>query len=287
MRQFLLFRFLPPVAAALLLSFPLANRARADDQPFLTLDATHIEPEFGHELEQSFAWASGKPGLSFNSVEGESELEYGFSDQLQLAGAIAYDWTRTRDHTSPGAFAISGTAVDGIRGELIYQAMNVYFDPIGLGLLISPGAGRNSRGVETKILLQKNFLNDRLRAVINLGGQFGAERVDGDWGDVSALTFDVGIAYNITWEWSAAVEFNAEHDFDGLLLNGRAVPTATTYYAGPSVQYVAHPWTAKFAVQAQLPWASDATHMPGALDHGYVSDAERFRMMIRITRDTF
>ena len=287
MRRFRWVRSVLPAAAALLLSFPSANEARADDQPFLTLDATDIEPEFGYELEQSFTWASGKPGLSFNSVEGESELEYGYSDQLQLAGAIEYNWTRIHDHTSPGVSAIDGTAIDGIRGELIYQALNVYFDPIGLGLLISPSIGRNSRGVETKILVQENFLNDRLRAVINLGGQFGAERVAGDWGDVSSLTVDAGVAYNITWEWSAAVEFNAEHDFDGLLLDGRAIPTTSTFYAGPSVQYVAHPWTAKLAVQTQLPWARDATHMPGALDHGYASDAEHFRVMIRVTRDTF
>ena len=269
------------------LSFIAAQTAFADDQPFLSLDATDIEPEFGHELEQSFEWASGKPGMAFNSVSGETELEYGFSDQLQLAGAIEYDWTRIRDHSLLPVSAISGTAFDAVRGELIYQVLNVYFDPIGFGLLVSPEVGRNSRAIEGKALLQKNFFNDRLRAVINLGGQFGAERADGAWADFSALTFDAGIAYNFTWEWSGAIEFNAEHDFDGLLLNGRAVPTSTTYFAGPTIQYVNHPWTASFAVQAQLPWAHDATHTPETLDHGFAADAERFRLMVRVTRDTF
>ena len=58
----------------------LGGAARADDQPFLTLDATDIEPESGHELEQNFVWLSGKSGQSFNAVEGESDLEYGYSD---------------------------------------------------------------------------------------------------------------------------------------------------------------------------------------------------------------
>lgn len=261
--------------------------ARADDQPFLTLDATDIEPESGHELEQNFVWLSGKSGQSFNAVEGESELEYGLSDQIQLAGAIAYDWTRQRDHASPLAPATSGTAIDGISGEFIYQALNVYFDPLGVGVLVTPGIGHNSRSLETKLLLQKNFFNDRLRAVLNLSAQIGTERDAGAWSDVSALTFDAGIAYNITWEWSAAIEFNAEHEFDGLLVNGRGLPTATTFYAGPTIQYVAHPWTASLGVQAQLPWASDATHSPGALDRGYLADAERFRVAFRITRDLF
>ena len=111
--------------------------------------------------------------------------------------------------------------------------MNVYFDPIGLGVLISPGVGRDTRNVEAKVLVQKNFFNDRLRAVMNFGGDIGTERSDAAWSDVSALTFDAGVAYNITWSWSAALEFNAEHDFDGLLLNGRATPTASTFFFGP------------------------------------------------------
>ena len=272
------------IATTALLGFVPLSPALAEDQPFLTLNATDIEPEFARELEQNFVWASGKPGQSFNSIIGESEFEYGFTDQLQLATGIDYDWTRQRDHTVPGAPALSGTAIDGIFSELIYQFMNVYFEPAGVGLLVEPAIGRNSRSIETKLLLQKNFLNDRLRAVVNLGGEFATERENGTWGDVSALTFDAGIAYNITWDLSAALEFNATHEFDGLLLNGRAVPTGSTYYVGPTIQYVAQPWRASLGVQAQLPWASDPTHAPGGLDHGFSADAERFRVMFRITR---
>lgn len=271
-------------ATVLLCTGSMAPPAMADDQPFLTLDTTDIEPEHGNELEQNLTWASGKTGQAFNSIEGETEFEYGLSDEVQLAAATEYDWTRERDHLLPTSPAVDGVAFDAIRGELIYQAMNVYFDPVGLGLLVSPGVGRNFRNVEAKFLLQKNFFNDRLRTAFNIGGEFGTERADRAWGDVSALTFDAGVAYNITWEWSAALEFNAEHDFDGLLLNGRAIPTSSSFYIGPTVQYVTLPWKFTFGVQAQLPWASDATHTPGALEHGFLSDAERFRVMFRITR---
>lgn len=273
-------------AASALLVSTMMNVAKAEDQPFLTLNATDIEPALGQELEQNFAWTAGKSGQSFNSIEGETELEYGLTDHLQLAGSVAYDWTRTRDHAFGGSPAVSGTAFDAVRGEAIYQALNVYFDPIGLGLLVSPAIGRNSRSVETRLLLQKNFFNDRLRTVINLGGEFGAERENAAWGDVGALNMDVGIAYNITWEWSAAIEFNSQHNFDGLILNGCATPTLSTYYLGPTIQFVAQPWTASLGIQAQLPWASDATHAPNSLDDGFAADSERFRVMFRITRDS-
>jgi len=269
---------------ALTASMLFEPSARADDQPFLSLDATDIEPELGQEIEQNFTWSSGKRGQSFNALEGETEFEYGLSDQIQLAVAGEYDWTRTRDHTLPGARAISGVAFDAIRSEMIYQALNVYFDPLGLGFVVSPGVGRNARNLETKVLLQKNFFNDRLRTVANFGAEIGTEREDGRWNDVSALTFDAGIAYNITWDFSAALEFNAEHDFSGLLLNGRAAPTTSSFYVGPTIQYVTLPWKVTLGAQAQLPWASDATQAPGSIDRGFLPDAERIRVMLRITR---
>ena len=71
-----------PALAVSLLALLGTGAARADDQPFLSLDATDIEPELGHELEQNFVWASGKPGQSFNTLAGETELEYGYSDQF-------------------------------------------------------------------------------------------------------------------------------------------------------------------------------------------------------------
>lgn len=274
--------FLVTAVAVICLS---TNIARADDQPFLTLDATDIEPEHGYELEQNFGWNTGMSHRAFSEFEGETEVEYGWSDKLQLAMATSYAWAYEHDHTVPASPSETGSEWGGINGEAVYQAMNVYFDPIGLGFLVNGGIGPNSRGVEALLILQKNFLNDRLRVVINTGGEFGAEK-DGTWSDVSALTFNAGAAYNINWEWSAGLEFNVEHDFDGLLLNGKGVPVATSYYFGPTLQYIAHPWTASLGVQFQLPWANDPTHS-GGVDRGYLADAERARVGFRITRDLY
>ena len=270
---------------AVFIPLVLATAARAEDQPFLTLDATDIEPQLGHELEQNFGWNHGLTRKAFNEFEGETELEYGFSDQIRLALTTSYSWTKEHDRSLLPSPYESGTAWGGIKGEMIWQAMNVYFDPIGLGVLVAPTVGPYARGAEAKLLVQKNFINDRLRFVINAGGEFASEKKDGAWSDASALTFDAGLAYNITWEWSLAVEFNAEHDFDGLLVNGKGVPAATTYYVGPTLQYIAHPWTASLGFQAQLPWASDPTHT--SVYQGYLADAERFRVGLRVTRDFY
>jgi hypothetical protein len=263
-----------------------AGVARADDQPFLTLNTTDIEPELGHELEQNFGWNFGMSHTSFNEFQGESEWEYGFSDRLQLAVSTAYGWSRTGEHVFPPVDAQGAGTWGGIEGEAIYQAMNVYFDPIGLGFKFNAVASPSERGFEARVLLQKNFINDRLRLAANIGGEFGQEK-DGIWSDTSALTGDFGIAYNITWAWSAGLEFNVEHDYDGLLIDGRAVPGPTTYFFGPTIQYVAHPWTASLGFQAQLPWTQDPAHAAGYVSRGFASDVERVRVGLRVTRDFY
>ncbi|HVV65703.1 MAG TPA: hypothetical protein VHC42_09545 [Rhizomicrobium sp.] len=263
-----------------------ASAARADDQPFLTLDATDIEPELGREIEQSFQWNSGLSDRAFQDLEGQTEFEYGWSDRMQVGLATSYSWSYEHDHLTPPVSSLSTGQWGGIAGEAIYQAMNVYFDPIGLGFLVSAKAGPSERTIEALVLMQKNFVNDRLRIVVNGGGSFGSKK-NGIWSDAGALTFNAGVAYNITWDFSAALEFNAEHDFDGLLINGRGAPTTTGYYFGPTLQYVALPWRATLGLQTQLPWGSDAAHAPGSVEHGYLADAERLRIELRVTRSFY
>ncbi len=279
-------RLAPSACVPALVCLLAASSARADDQPFLTLDATDIEPQFGHELEQDFTWAHGLRGRAFDTLEGETELEYGLADTVQIAGSLEYSWMRAHPHALAGPSDTS-TNIDGVSGEVIWQAMNVYFDPIGLGILVSPGIGPDERGVEAKMLLQKNFLNDRLRLVINTGVDFGQSRDDGSWGGESAIEFNADLAYNITWEWSVGAEFNAERDFEGALVDGHAIPEGDTFYLGPTLQWVAHPWTASLGFQEQLPWAHGFNHEPGALHDGFRTDSERSRVMLRVTKDFF
>lgn len=275
-------RFSTPLSGAAFALLLMATAARAEDQPFLNLDATDIEPQNGKELEQNFGWANGLTGRAFNAFEGETELEYGWSDRLKLALATSYGWERERDHSFPGLPAETSSEWGGLEGEAVYQIENVYFDPVGLAVLVAAGAGPNSRAVEAQLLVQKNYFNDRLRLVANLGGEFGSEK-DGTWSDVSALNLGLGAAYNVTWDVSAGLEFNAEHEFDGIL----GTPGVTTYYLGPTVQLIERPWSVSLGFQMQLPWSQDPSHAAGGVSGGYLAEAERLRVALRITRDFY
>ena len=109
---------------------------------------------------------------------------------------------------------------------------------------------------------------------------------------ISAITinrvrsnFFTGVAYNMTPEWTIGAEFDNERGFDGEILGGASTYVQNAYFAGPTLSYVGHPFRVVLGAQAQLPWANDPTHTPGAIDHGYLADAERFRVRLRISTD--
>jgi hypothetical protein len=274
------------VSAAVLLATAtvcaLTGAARADDQPFITLYTTDIQTEHGREVEQWLTWKAGHAGVSANEFTSRTEIEYGITDDLQGSLYLNYEWSRER---APGGPAMSADFA-GLSGELIWRPLNVYFDPLGLAFYIEPAFNAHERSFETKILLQKNFFNDRLRGAVNINFEDTWEKNGlGGWDKSSALEFNAGLSWNVTPDFSVGAEFDNERAFDGLILGGSASAGPSAYYFGPTVQYIGHPWAVTFGVQTQLPWAGDSSHTPGAVVGGYAADAEHFRMTLKLSSD--
>lgn len=256
--------------------------AHADDRPFITLYTTDLEPAGETEFEQGLRWYSGHAGESFQEVVAESEVEHGFTDNFQGSLYLTYDWSRTR---SLGGPANSADFV-GTKAEFIYRVLSPYIDPIGLGLYFEPSWNPDHYGIETKILLQKNFLDDALRTVININFEDTWSRNGmGSWNKESALEFDAGAAYSVTPHWSLALEFDNERGFDGMVLGGSATEVANPYFLGPAVQYADGPLRIVIGAQAQLPIANNPTHTPDAVIDGFTADAEHFRLGLRLARE--
>jgi hypothetical protein len=270
------------VVFAALVSTGLSSAARADDQPFVTIYTTDIDTQGEREIEQWLGWKADHASESSNEFISRSEFEYGVTDDLQSALYLNYDWSRAHAPSGPAETASFG----GVSGELIYRVLNVYFDPIGLAFYIEPMIGAHARSFETKILAQKNFLNDTVRIALNVNFE---DRWDKDslanWNKGSALELDIGVSYNLTPDLSLGLEFDNERGYDGLILGGSASPASNAFYLGPTVQYIGPPLVITFGAQAQLPWASDPSHTPGTVINGFTADAEHFRMTLRLTRD--
>lgn len=284
MRQSRVNHFLFGATCVVLATYAVTGTARADDQPFISLYTTDIQPEHGREIEQWLSWKAGHAGESSNEFRSRTEFEYGITDDLQGALYLNYDWSRVRPHAPPGP-AESADFL-GASGELIWRVMNVYFDPIGLAFYVEPSFSAREYSFETKILLQRNFFDHRLRGAVNINFEDVWEKnALGTRDASSALEFNAGLSYNITPDFSAGVEFDNERGFDGLILGGAAAATTDSYFIGPTIQYIGHPWAITFGAQTQLPWASDPAHVPGSVSGGYTADAEHFRMTLRLSSD--
>jgi hypothetical protein len=276
-------RFQPAILAALLFAaLPFVTRgARADDQPFVTLYTTDIDTQGEREAEQWLTWSAGHAHGSYGEFFSQSEFEYGVTDDFQASLYLDYDWARERMAPEPA----NTTSLVAVHGELIYRVLNVYFDPFGLAFYLEPSEGPGERGVETKILLQKNFLNDTLRFAFNMNFEDTWDRTPNHWARTSALEFDAGLAYNVTPDFSVGMEFDNERAYDGLVLGSPASEQTSAFFIGPTIQYVGQPATITLGMQTQLPWAENASRTPGATENGFVADAERYRITLRLSKD--
>jgi hypothetical protein len=270
-------------AALAVVLLACARPAHSDDQPFLTLSSTDIDSEGEHELEQSLAWKSGQTSVSYNDFVSRTELEYGITDDLQGSLYLNYERSGTRFHLPP--FSSENESFAGVSGELIYRLLNADFSPLGFALYVEPTWSDEEREIETKILLQKNFLNDTLRCVLNVNFDDNWARQANGWIQQSALEFDTGISYAIAPELSAGVEFDNERAFEGLVIGTPAREQASAFFVGPTIDYKPSPWKITVGAQAQLPWATSPAGNPGAVAGGFATHAERFRFGLRVSRD--
>jgi hypothetical protein len=268
---------------ALLALTTVAPRALADDQPFLTLYTTDIDSQGEREFEQWLFWNTREVRTSYQDFLSQSELEYGITDDLQGSLYLNYEWSRTRALLPPGPPDTDGAL--GVSGELIWRLLNVDFDPFGFALYAEPSYAPQEHGIETKLLFQKNFLNDTLRFAFNTNFEDDWDRDRDGWSKYSALEFDLGGSYNVTPDWSVGLEFDNERAFDGLVLGGSGREYASAFFLGPTIQFVDAPLAVTLGGQVQLPWANAPTGNPGAVVDGLQSDAPRYRVAIRISRD--
>jgi len=258
--------------------------AAADDRPFVFAYTTDIEAQGEKEFEQETSWVSGHANEAFQAIQSRTEFEYGFSDNFQGSFYLNYEWSRTRAHAPLEPPTV--TSLPSVSGEFIYRFMNADFDPVGLAIYAEPTIGNGLRSFELKALLQKNFLNDKLRLVLNINAEDSWEKdPNGHYGQNSALEFFSGASYSVTPEWSIGAEFDNERGYEGLVLAGSPQYTDNAYFAGPTIQYVGNPWRLIIGAQAQLPWACDPTHTAGTISNGYLAGAERFRIRLRLGRD--
>lgn len=259
--------------------------ARADESPFASIYTTELLPQGGAEAEQWLTWATSKPDERFDAVEGRTEVEYGITNRLQLSLYANYEWSKIVPK-GPGAVdePTDTTRFSGFSAEAIYQVLNPFTDDFGFAVYLEPAIGAGERELEGKLLFQKNFLEDRLilAANVNLEYEWEHDVSAGDWERESALEFYLGVSYRFAPGWYGGVELLNENGYEGHLLFDHAHAETNAFYFGPALHYGGETWWATLAVYQQLPWAGNPADEPGALSHGLLVEAERYRVRFRL-----
>ncbi len=215
------FRF--AFAAAL---FFWISHARAHEAIFAWTYTTDLTPKGHGEFEQWLTARWEKEHGDYSVIDFREEFEYGMTDNFQLALYLNYHYVYANDDVP---------AEDPK-------------DPLGFALYFEPSVGDQETELEWKILLQKNWLEDRLVWALNINYELEFEKEDDGYERDGVFEWFTGISYRFMRNWSAGLEFWNHHEFADATVHEHSA-----YFVGPTIHYGGERWWATLGFLHQLP----------------------------------
>ena len=243
---------LKAVALTALLTALIQVPAQAGEGSFGWIYTLDLQPKGTLEFEQRLQLNQKQARGKYDLWQARTELEYGLTDDIQIAGYLNSSYVNANQNNadgttggwlvpgSAGSGAYSRSRVDGVSLEGIWRLTNPVLVPVGVGLYGEVTAGPVKDEIETRLLLQSNFLDDRLIVASNL--QFAFEKVKFDAADIgheSMIDLLVGATYRVANNWTAGLEYRFHNDFNGYRFNEQ---TQRAHFFGPNVHYATKDW---------------------------------------------
>jgi hypothetical protein len=300
------------LAAAAIAALVSSMTSRADEPLFGYVYTTDLLPKGKLELAQWATWRTGKPVGQFDVIEGRSEFEYGVSDRLQVSTYLNYEWARAyHDNVIDGTTLAPSTLANlnvgpddrlntvrftGISVEGIYRFWSPYTDPVGIAVYLRPSVGPQLREIESRLIVQKNFRDDRLVVAFNFAlaedwqlvpskpGRPDSDGFDRPWTQSSGINLGLASSYRFASNWSAGLELQNERGFSDADPFAGGARTNSGYYLGPSIHYADEHRFVTATYLEQLPLGSDYAHAdPDFVVAGrnYASGFERRRVRLK------
>ena len=231
-----------------------------------------MQPKGKFELEQRVDVTHRQAVGTYDLGQYRTEIEYGVSNDLQLGAYVnVFSIHAARNYLNPemcqnqvpctAGFGVPSTAhdtnsyhrteVDGGSLEAIWRLTNPVTSPVGVGLYLEPTFGKLEDSLEVRLLLQSNFLDDRLIFAANLVYEPEKEKYDPAGGIIRNSMGDIlyGASYRFAPSWSAGAEGRFHTDHDGYYWNKR---TQIANFIGPTLHYAAQKWWGTAAWRHQL-----------------------------------
>lgn len=240
----------------------LTSGAQAGEGSFGWIYTLDLQPKGTWEFEQKLQLNRGQAGGRFDLWQARTELEYGVSENFQIAGYLNTSRVEVANNypdgstggwlvpASAGNDAYSQSRFDGVSLEGIWRLSNPVIDPVGVGLYLEGTTGKVKDEIEGRLILQSNFLDDRLVLAANL--HMAMEKVKFDPAEIgreSMIDLLVGLSYRVANNWTVGVEHRFHNDFDGYRFNKQ---TQRANFFGPNVHYATKNWWVTAAWRHQI-----------------------------------
>lgn len=252
------------LATAVALAGVLPQSVLAGESPFGWIYTTDVHPVGTREFEQHIDVQRTQSQGSYSNTLLRSELEFGITPKYQTSFYVNSRLINAFRNGSDGSTGGPNTdipagfdsmsryrmnRIESVSWENIYQVLNPLVDPIGLALYFEPTWGPRNKELEVKLLLQKNFLDDRLITAANL--DFASEKNNrgSDVERASEINFQVGASYRFVNKWSAGLELRNHREFAGYRWQ---IPQHSAWFLGPNVHYATKDWWMTVAWRHQL-----------------------------------
>jgi hypothetical protein len=260
-------RFAACAALALFAASPAPGVA--GESPFGWIYTTDIHPKGRMEFEQWVELQRGQSQGQYSNLRLREEFEFGITERYQTSVYL------NSRHVNAFRNGVDGTTggpdVDPPAGfdpqsryrkfrvesgswENIYQLLNPLTDPIGLAIYLEPELGERVRELEARLIVQKNFLDDRLIWATNVNFVVEREKsLQGEIEKATQLDLLTGVSYRFRNNWMAGVELRNHREFLGY---GFGSPEHSAWFVGPNLHYARQNWWITAAWRTQLPVVS-------------------------------
>jgi len=219
-----------PLVALLAVMAACTVPANASERRFTFVHEASTMPKGDWEYEQHVTWKTSKgKDSSFNRIEFRHEIEYGLTDDLQIALYLA-DWRYQGGRSvKQDRVEFRDSAI-----ELKYNLTDPTTDWLGTALYGEFKMGDELIELEGKIIIQKNLGPVVLAYNATLEAEWEGPRYDDDKG---LFEQTLGASYQFTPRYLAGVELLHEIEFDDWEETGDSA-----VYAGPNFSYRAKGW---------------------------------------------
>ncbi|MBP7948393.1 MAG: hypothetical protein KA004_01970 [Verrucomicrobiales bacterium] len=225
---------------------PVAT-THADENMFGYVYGADTLPKGKFELYNWTTWRHDKNQGEYDAFDVQFELEYGITDRFQTSTYLVFDGRDQSGLGSHGLEDISDFRFDGLKQAFKYNVLSTYKDPIGLSLYFEPGYSRFHKvtgerldefEIETKLILQKNFLDDTLLWALNVTPEFEWYFPDGESSETEfILELSSGLSYRVAKNWFVGVETRYHTEFPEY-----GAQEHQAIFLGPNIHYGGKKW---------------------------------------------